>query len=90
MTPKQLGRRFEAARLKSVDDYRRDVTQAWNFARCYAMVKSKKGLPPLKKLLEEVKDKDAIKGDRQDAKQIKSALSVLSQQYGIPLRKAPK
>lgn len=87
MTPKQLGRRFEAERLRRIDEYKRDYTLAYNHARCYAMVRSKKGLPPLQKLLSEVQESKTESG-RQTPQQMKAMLAIVSQQNGIPLRKA--
>jgi hypothetical protein len=88
MTPRVLERELEVARMRATDDYKRDLTQAYNFARCYAMVRSKKGLPPLSTLLAEIKDKRD--GQKQNVEQMRSVLNVLSGMYGIPLRKAKK
>lgn len=87
MTPRVLAREFEAARLRSVDDYRRDLTQAYNVARCYAMVRSKQGLPPLSKLIDEVKTKEDA-GAPQSAADMRSMVEMLSATYRIPLRRA--
>jgi hypothetical protein len=87
MTPRVLERELEAARLRAIDDYKRDLTQAYNYARCYAMVRSKKGLPPLSKLLDEVKD--GSKGDSraQSPGEMLTAVQMMAAQYGIPLRR---
>jgi hypothetical protein len=82
MTPRVLGREIEAAGLRTKDDYRRELTQAYNFARCYSMVRSKKGMPPLKKLLDEIKDTTG----QQSEKGMLTALQILSAQLGVPLR----
>lgn len=83
MTPRELGRELEAARLRSIDEYRRDTTLAWNVARFNASTKSKKGLQPLQKYLSEVREDS---GDRQSEKEMLAALQTLSMQIGVPLR----
>lgn len=83
MTPKVLEREFEAARLKATDRFKEGLTDAWNFARMYAAVKSKKGLPSLSKVLDEIKD-----SRKQTAGDIKSTVEYLSQMSGIPMRRA--
>lgn len=70
--------------MRAIDDYRRDLTQAWNVARCYAMVRSKKGLPPLQRLLSEVKESRG--DDRQTSEQMRAVLSM----YGMRGRKAKR
>jgi hypothetical protein len=87
MTPRVLEREIEAAQKRATDDYKRDLTHAYNFARCYAMVRSKKGLPPLKQLLDDVKDR-ASRGVQQSATELLGAVQVMSGMYGIPLRRA--
>lgn len=82
MTPRVFARELEAARLRAIDDYRRDLTQAWNDARCYALVRSKKGLPPLQKLLSDVKESRGE--DRQTPMQMRAVLNM----YGLKGRKA--
>lgn len=79
MTPRVLAREFEAARLKSIDEYRKGVTVAWNMARFNALTKSKKGLKPLKDYLHEVDDTKAAKSERQSATQLRTALGMLSE-----------
>lgn len=87
MTPRVLERELEAARLRATDDYRRDLTQAYNFARCYAMVRSKKGMPPLSKLLDEIKDGSSKDGRPQSPGEMLTAVQMMAAQYGIPLRR---
>jgi hypothetical protein len=85
MTPKVLGREFEAARLKAVDRFQEGLTDAWNFARMYAAVRSKKGLPPLSKVLEEVGGKKP-----QSAADMKANVEYLSRITGVPMRRGGK
>lgn len=89
MTPRVLGREIEVARLRSIDDYRRDVTQAHSFARCYALVRSKNGLPPVSELLSDVKDGPAHNCD-QSPTELLGAVQIMSGMYGIPMRRASK
>jgi hypothetical protein len=86
MTPRILERELEAARLRATDDYKRDLTQAYNVARCYAMVRSKKGLPPLSELLDQVKDKAETLP--QSPEQLLGMVQIMSGMYGIPMRRA--
>lgn len=88
MTPKVLERELEAARLRSIDDYRRDVTLAWNISRVFFTSKGKKQLVKLSDLLDEVKTSRS--SDRQTAGQMKAVLGVLSEMYRIPIRKQAK
>ena len=85
MTPRVLERELDAARLKATDRFKEGLADAWNVARMYAAVRSKKGLPPLGKVLGEVKSGE--KSERQSVGQVKAALTVLSEQYGIKIRK---
>jgi hypothetical protein len=85
MTPKVLGREFEAARLKATDRFQEGLTDAWNFARMYAAVRSKKGLPPLSKVLEEVGGKKP-----QSAADMKANVEYLSRITGVPMRRGGK
>lgn len=85
MTPRVLAREFEAAELRSVDTYRENVTLAYNVARCYAMVRSKKGMPPLSQLLDEVKTKRD--DGPQSAGSMRHAVEMLSQMSGIPMHR---
>ena len=85
MTFRELFREFEAARRRQEYDNARDVTVAWHTVRLWVVTKSKKQLPSLKSQLE-LNGRRA--NGRQSAGQIRNVLSVLSEQYGIPLRKA--
>lgn len=87
MTPRVLERELEAARLRATDDYKRDLTQAYNVARCYAMVRSKKGLPPLSELLSEVNENRTAR-TAQSAEQLLGMVQIMSGMYGIPMRRA--
>lgn len=82
MTPRVLGRELEAARLRSVDRFREGLTDAWNVARMYAAVRSKKGLPPLAKLLDEVKE-TTPKAERQTVAQLRTTLGILSEMGSV-------
>lgn len=77
-------REFAAARERARDDYRRDVTLAWNIVRVYIKTKNDKRMPSVQQLL----GSEGRTKDRQNVAQLKSALTILSGQYGIPLRKA--
>lgn len=72
---------MEAARLRRQDDVIRDLALAWHTA---AFQRQKK-LPSLQRLVRQVAARTP--GPPQSPAQLKSALSVLSEQYGIPLRK---
>jgi len=71
----------EVARLCRQDAADRDITLAWHVE---ALHRQKK-LPSLKTLVRRVGV-----SVRQSAVQMRSALSVMSAQYGIPIRKAKK
>jgi hypothetical protein len=85
MTPRVFERELEAARLRATDAYQRDLTLAWNYARCYALVRSKKGLPPLRTLLDEVNQSRG-----QSAEEMRANVELLSQMTGFPMRRAKK
>ncbi len=85
MTPRVLEREFEAARLRAIDRFKEGLTDGWNFARMYAAVRSKKGLPPLSKVLDEVGGKKP-----QGAGDMKANVEYLSQLTGIPMRRGGK
>lgn len=87
MTPRILERELEAARLRKVDAYKEGLTLAYNFARCYAMVRSKNGIPPLSQLLSEVAD-NAVERKEQSAEQLLGMVQIMSGMYGIPMRRA--
>lgn len=61
------------------NEFNRDVSIAWHMA---ALQRQKK-LPALKTLL-----RQGERGEQQTASQHRAALAVLSEQYGLPLRKA--
>jgi len=80
-----LYREFAAARERRKDEMDRDITVAWHTVRIYFEAKSKKRLPSLTSQL------TRQTGDgKQSRGQLKSMLGVLSEQYGIPLRRAGK
>lgn len=85
MTPRVLEREFEAARLRAIDRFKEGLTDAWNYARMYAAVRSKKGLPPLSKVLEEVGGKKP-----QSAADMKANVEYLSRLTGISMRRGGK
>jgi hypothetical protein len=85
MTPRVLEREFEAARLRANDAYRKDLAQAWNVARFNAATKSKKGLQPLSKYLDEVKERST--GRPQTPEEMKFNVELMSAMYKIPLRR---
>jgi hypothetical protein len=87
MTPRVLGRELEAARLRATDRFKEGLADAWNVARMYAAVKSKKGLQPLSKVLDEVKDGSTGK---QTAADMKANVEYLSKLSGVPLRRGGK
>lgn len=75
-----------AARERSKDDYRRDVTQAWQTVRVYIQTKNDKRMPSLQSLI----DGTEPRKERQSVSQLKSAVMALSREYGLPVRKAVK
>jgi hypothetical protein len=82
-TIRELFREFAAARLRRLDEENSRITLAWHGVRIYAQAMHDKRVPKLTRLLiREGPERP------QSAKQLVSALHVLSQQYGIPLRKA--
>lgn len=83
MTVRELFREFAAARLRAEDDDRRNVTLAWQIVRIYIKTKANKRLPSIDELLLHTQ-----RPVKQSAKQMEGMLSVLSQKYGIPLRKS--
>ena len=85
MTPRVLAMEFEAARERAIDRFKEGLTDAWNNARTYALVRSKKGLPALSKLLEEVGGKKA-----QTAGDMKATVEYLSRLTGISMRRGGK
>lgn len=77
MAPRELWMEFRAFKEKSRDAIERDLSLAW---QVNALMRAKK-LPTLRSLLEDRHIK------RQSAKQIAGILEVMSEQYGIPLKK---
>ena len=67
---------LEAARTRQHRAYQRDVSLAWHVEALHRQ----KTLRPLAELL-------APQGNRQSAAQQKAVLTVLSEQYGLPMRK---
>lgn len=84
MTPRELGREFEAARLRSVDEYRRDVTLAWNVSRVFFKTKAKKQMPELRALLSEMGEGE---GGGQSARELLATVEMLSHMTGFPMRR---
>jgi len=73
--------------MKATDRFKEGLTDAWNFARMYAAVKSKKGLPALSKVLDEVDNAQKAKTRTQSAAELKATVEYLSQMSGIPMRR---
>jgi hypothetical protein len=78
-----LFREFAAARRRRTYEAGRDVTVAWHAVRLWLEVNNKKRLPSLESQLPKV---DGSAPRPQSSSQLRSALVVLSEQYGIPLR----
>lgn len=70
---------FKAAKLRATDRYNRDVQSAWLGAALNRAPKNKK-LPALKSLLAQATNKP------QSVDELRSALAVMSGQYGIPMK----
>lgn len=87
LTIRELYREFAAARLRAKDDYRRDVTLAVNIVAVYVKTKNDKRVPSVRSMLGPDAG-DTKPTPQQRVKQVHAALIVLSEQYGIPLRKA--
>lgn len=83
MTLRELYREFAAARKRELRQARRDVTVAWHTVRLWVEVKGRKRLPSLKSQL----PKDGPTRGGQTGRQLRSMLGILSEQYGIPLRR---
>jgi hypothetical protein len=81
MTFRELYREFAAARKRTVAEASRDVTVAWHTVRLWVEVQSKKKLPSLASQLPKADTKAANR-----PQQLKAALAIVSEQYGIPLR----
>jgi hypothetical protein len=82
---RELYREFVARLRVLTDDQDRDTAHAYMVASFNAATKSKKGLKPLAHYLSKPTT------DRgQPLAQRKAVLAVLSQQYGIPLRRGAK
>lgn len=88
MTPKTFFREAKAAELRAEDRLRELTTQAWQTCRVYFETQSKKKMPALKKLLDEIGGPK--RGERQSLAGMKAALHIISEQHGIPLRRAAR
>lgn len=83
LSPRELFREMEAAKLRRADDMDRDLILAWQIERVRILAANKHALPPIRQLLDEMHQTS----DRQTPEQLKTQLTILSQQLGIPLRK---
>lgn len=68
-----------------MDRFNEGLTDAWNVARMYAAVRSKKGLPQLSEVLKDVGGKQP-----QSAADMKANVEYLSRITGVPLRRGGK
>jgi hypothetical protein len=78
-----LFREFAAARRRRAYDAARDVTVAWHAVRLWVEVNNRKKLPSLASQLPQT----GATARRQTVGQLRSSLVILSEQYGIPLRR---
>lgn len=78
---RELYREFAAARMRAKDEHVKSMALARNIVAIYAMSRAKKRVPSLQELVGDLGGPDK----KQTVGQIRSALHVLSGQYGIPL-----
>jgi len=84
LTPRELYREFAAENARRRDQANRDARLAWLAVAIWATTTTKKRVPPLKDYLIAAQAAVVTRADR--AAQHRSALQLLSEQYGIPLR----
>jgi hypothetical protein len=77
-----LSAEFEAARLQREDEHDRDVVLAYHIVHIYVKTQNDKRMPTLSTLLHGARRSSG----RQSIAAQRSALQMLSQKYGIPLR----
>jgi hypothetical protein len=81
-TPREIGDAFEAAHRRADDEYNRDTIQAWQIVHIWARTKTKGRMPTLRSLLRRPPATRPLAHRAQLA-----VLQLLSEQYGIPLRR---
>jgi hypothetical protein len=68
--------------MRATDEYRRDVTLAWNISRVFFASKGKKRLITLKDLMPD----DVLEERPAPAQGLRTMLHILSEIYQIPIR----
>lgn len=82
-----MHREIEAARLRRQDEHNRDIVHAWHVVAIYASTRKHGRLPDVKRLLSQSKEQGG--GSQQTVGQLRSALALLSAQYGPPVKWGP-
>ena len=77
LSPRELYREFEIGMRRRRDEMERDITLAWRIA----MLQRQERIPELRTLLPRQKQSPAA---------LVTALQVISEQYGIPIRRTRK